>query len=57
MGINLDQLPPKVREQVAQKMLRENKEKTTPPSGRRPDTSTYTGEVLDAGKNSKRKQK
>ena len=48
MAVNYNDLPPKAREQVARKMLRENKEKTTPPSGRRPDTSPCTGEALGA---------
>ena len=33
MGIPLEQLPPKAREQIAQKMLKENKKRgTTPPA-------------------------
>lgn len=46
MAVNYNDLPPKVREQVAQKMLIENKGTATPPALRA--TSPCAGEALGA---------
>ena len=53
MAVNLNDLPPKAREQVAQKMLAENKGTATPPALRA--TSPCAGEALGAANKYKNK--